>query len=284
MRATVLCIAALMLNLVPAWGAEILLLQSNRSPAYHEAVRGIQSVAKRNLETVVLSDYAEVDVERIVKEERPRVVVAVGDRALSSVKKLRETPVVAVLALSHSARRSSAENIGGVGMLAAPEQYLRLFGALGAKKIGVLYDPKHMGPYLKRAEQEARELGVSLVTEAVIDPRDMQAKLEKMKRNIDLVWMLPDSTIFTSVNIEGLMLFSVANKLPVATFSSHYLKNGAAAALDVDYYDLGSQAGELTLSLLNTPQRKVATVDPRRTLLQINENVLRKLGLDLPGK
>jgi putative tryptophan/tyrosine transport system substrate-binding protein len=283
MRALILCISALLLQLLPAWGAEILLLQANRSSGYQEAVRGFHSVAKRSVNTVVLSDYAEIDVERIVKEERPRIVVAVGDKALASVKRLRETPVVSVLSLSHC-RKKAADNVGGIAMLAAPELYLRLFVSMGVKKVGVLYDPDRLGPYVKRAEQDARELGVTLVAEPVNDPRDMQAKLDKMKRNIDLLWMLPESSIFTSVNIEAFMLFSVANKLPVATFSSHYLKNGAAAALDLDYYDVGLQAGELTLSLLNTPQRKVPTLDPRKSVLQINESVIRKLDLNSPEK
>jgi ABC-type uncharacterized transport system substrate-binding protein len=69
----------------------------------------------------------------------------------------------------------------------------------------------------------------------------------------------------------------------VVTFSSYYLKNGAAASVDIDYYDIGVQAGELTVSLLNSSGvRKVPTVDPRKTVLRLNESVLRKLGLQLP--
>lgn len=283
MRVLILCITAVILHLAPAWGADILILQSNRSPGYGEAVRGFDAATRKSGETYVLSDYAEIDVQRIVKEERPRLVVAVGDRALSSVRKLRDVPVVALLALSHSTRKSSG-NIGGIAMLAAPEEYLRLYNSMGIRKVGLLYDPAKTGAYLKRVEQEAKQMGVTLVAEPVTDPRDMQAKLEKIGRNVDLLWMLPDSTVFNTVNIEAFMLFSVANKLPVATFSSQYLKDGAAAALDLDYFDIGMQAGELTLSLLNGGQRSVPTLDPRKTLLQINENVIRKLDLAIPEK
>ena len=283
MRVLLLCIALTILNLAPAWAVEVLVLQSSRSSGYSEAMRGFQSSFKGGQRTVVLSDYAEIDVERIVKEERPRLVVAVGDRALTAVRKLRELPVVTMLALAHSGRKTSPDNVGGVAMLPAPDQYMRLLVSMGVRRFGVLYDPAKTGQYLKRIEQDCRHLGLQLVAEPVSDPRDIQAKLEKMKGSVEALWMLPDSTVFTTVNMEAFLLFSMTNRVPVVTFSSYYLKNGAAASLDIDYHDIGVQAGELTVSLLNSGGlRKVPTVDPRRTVLRINESVIRKLGLQLP--
>lgn len=283
MRVLFLCIALLLVNLTAARAAEVLVLQSNRSSGYSEALRGFNTAFKGGQRTVVLSDYAEIDVERIVREERPRLVVALGDRALSAAKKLREVPVVTMLALAHGSRKNHADNVGGVAMLPAPEQYMKLLISLGVKRFGVLYDPAKTGRYLKRIEQDARHLGLQLVAEPVGDPRDIQAKLEKMKGSVEALWMLPDSTVFTTVNLEAFILFSMTNRVPVVTFSSYYLKNGAAASLDIDYHDIGVQAGELTVSLLNGGGlRKVPTVDPRRTVLRINESVIRKLGLQLP--
>jgi len=283
MRVLMLCIALTLVNLVPAQAAEVLILQSNHSQCYTESLRGFHQGYKKAHHTLVLSDYAEVDLERIVREERPRLVVTLGDKALALGRRVREVPVLALLALSQNSRKPAPDNIGGIAMIAAPEEYLRLFSAMKLKRCGVLYDPAKMGRYLKRIEHESRQLGLSLVAEPVTDSRDIQAKLEKIKGSVDVLWMLPDSTVFTTVNMEAFMLFSMINKLPVVTFSSHYLKNGAAVSLDIDYYDMGLQAGEMALSMLNggTP-RKVPTVDPRKALVHINESVIRKLGLHTP--
>lgn len=280
MRVLILCIALTLLNVLPAWAAEVLILQSNHSKCYTQALRGFHAGARASHRTVVMSDFAEIDVVRLVKEERPRVVVAVGDRAFAAAKKLREVPVVSLLSLSLTFHKQAAENIGGITMVAAPEQYLKLFSSLGAKRFGVLYDPAKTGRYLKRVEQESKRLGFTLVAEPVTSSRDIQAKLEKMKGEIDLLWMLPDSTVFTTVNMEAFILFSITENLPLVTFSSQYLNKGAAASVEVDYHDIGLQAGEFTWSMLNNGSlRKVPYLDPRKTVIDTNEKVIRKLGL-----
>jgi len=267
-----------------AWGADVLILQSSRTPAYGEALRGFGAACKSSGHTLVLSDYAEVDVLRIVKEERPRLVLAVGDKALAATRKVREVPVLSMLSLSLNLNKRFPDNVGGVAMAVAPGEYIRLFGALGAKRVGVLYDPKKTGLYLKRAAQEARELGFVLVAEPVKEPRDLQSKLEKMKGEVDAFWMLPDSTVVTMVNVEALLLFSMSQNIPAVTFTGQYLKNGAAAALEIDPFDMGVQTGELAASLLKGGTRRVPVVDPRKTRMESNESVLRKLRLKINGQ
>jgi len=265
-----------------AWGAEVLILQSNRSPVYTEALRGFSDALKDADHTLVLTDYAEIDVQRIVREERPRLVLAVGDRALAACGKIREVPVLTMLSLSLNLKKQSPDNIGGIAMAIAPEQYLKLFNSLGAKRIGVLYDPEKTGHYMKRVVQNARQSGLNIMAEPVKDPRDLQAKLEKLKGNVDALWMLPDSTVVTTVNLEALILFSMTHNVPTVTFTSHYLKNGAAISLDIDPFDIGLQTGELALSLLKGgAPRKIPNLDPRKAHLHKNENVLRKLRLKM---
>ena len=281
--ALLILLALSLLQAPAARGAEVLILQSSRSPVYAEALRGFQAACKGAHQTLLLTDYTEIDVQRIVKEESPRLVVAVGDKALAACRKLRDVPVLAMLSLSLNLRRQSPENVGGVGMAIAPEQYLKLFDALGAKRIGVLYDPNKTGCYLKRALQDSRQLGLKLVAEPVGDPRELQAKLDRMRGHVDALWMLPDSTVVTTVNMEAFLLFSMTHNVPTVTFTSHYLKNGAAASLEIDHFDIGLQTGELALSLLKGgTARRVPTLDPRKIHLHKNESVLRKLGLKTP--
>ncbi|HEY5512469.1 MAG TPA: ABC transporter substrate binding protein [Geomonas sp.] len=278
MRILILCIAFTLSNLLPARAADVLILQSSRSHCYTEALRGFHAGCKGTDQTVVLSDFAEVDVDRMVKEERPRLVLAVGDRALEAARRIREVPVLALLALSLNFQKHAPDNIGGISMVAAPEQYLKLFSSMGVNKIGVLYDPAKTGRYLKRVEHLSKQRGLDLVTESVASPREIQAKLDKIKGRVDVLWMLPDTTVFTAVNMEAFILFSMDHNVPVVTFSSQYLKKGAAASLDVDYLDIGVQAAEMAVSMLNGGAlRKVPVVDPRKIILHTNDSVIRKL-------
>lgn len=283
MRVLLLCILlALFLPGAPAaWGADVLILQSARTPAYSDALRGFHAACKSSERTLLISDYAEVDVQRIVKEERPRLVLAVGDKALAAARKVREVPVLSMLSLSLNLNKQLPENVGGVAMALAPGEYLKLFGALGAKRVGVFYDPKRTGLYLQRATREARELGFILVAEPVREPRDLQSKLEKVRGDVDAVWILPDSTVVTTVNLEALFLFSMSHNLPAVSFTGQHLKSGAAAALNIDSFDMGVQTGEMAGSLLKGGTRRVPVVDPRKVQLESNESVLRKLRLKI---
>ena len=283
MRTLILMIALTLLSTLPARAAEVLILQTGRSTGYTDALRGFHTVSKKAERIIVLSDYAEVDVYRIVKEERPRLVVALGDRALAAARKLRQVPVVAVLSFSLPQHQHAADNVGGITMVAGPEHYLKVFSAMGARRIGVVYDPAKTGRYLKRFEHDSQQLGLNVVAEPVSNAREIQSKLEKLHGRVDALWMLPDSTVFTPVNKEAFILFSMAHNVPVVTFSRQHLQDGAAASLDIDYFDMGLQAGEIALSMLNgCSSRKVPTVDARKAHLHTNESLMRKLGIPFP--
>lgn len=277
MRALVLFIL-LALTAPSAALADILILQSSRSPVYSEALRGFRAACKTSQRTIVLSDYAEVDVVRLVKEDRPRLILAVGDKALAAARRLRGVPVVSMLALTLDLNRQPPENVGGISITAGPEAYLELFRELGAKRIAVPFDPDKTGHYVKRALQKAREQGLTLVAEPVAKPRDLQSKLEKMKGEVDALWMLPDSTVVTTVNVEALLLFSMSQNIPAVAFTSQYLKSGAAAALEVDPFETGVQTGELAAAVLEGGDgRRVPVLAPRKPRELSNDSVRRKL-------
>lgn len=282
MRALMIYIALSILSALPAFAADVLIVQSGRGSAYTEAVRGFQEIHRGSSQTVVLADYAEVDVVRLVKEEQPRLVLAIGDKALEASKKVRQVPVVALMALSQL-QRGPVGAVSGVTVVAEPERYLKLCKSMGARRVGVVYDPAKTGWYLQRAQLAARSVGVELVAREVRNPRDTAARLEQLKGAVDALWMLPDTTTVAAETLEAWFLFSVSQNVPVVTFSEQYLKHGATASLDVDRVDMGRQAGELAATLLHRDgARGPLAHAPRKAQLHTNGSVAQRLGLKLP--
>jgi ABC-type uncharacterized transport system substrate-binding protein len=283
MRVLGLYIALSMLSALPAWATDVLVVQANRSQALNEAVRGFKEVYAGSSKAIVLADYTEVDVVRLVKEERPRLVLAVGDAALAASRKVRQVPVVSLLALA-MLQKGPSGTVSGVGVVPAPERYLQLLKGLGAKRVGVIYDPNRTGWYHKRAQQAAHRLGLELVCREVHGPRETLARLEQFKGAVDALWLFPDSTAVTAETVEAYFLFSLGQRVPVVAFANHYLEKGAIAALDTDRVDMGRQAGELATMLLDgaTPA-EVGMVDARKALLRTNDSVARKLGIAVTG-
>lgn len=258
----------------PAAARDVLVVQSVRSALYDEAVKGFRSACPADGGTLVLADYADPELARVIREERPRLIVAVGDGALASLRGTHRAPVVSLMALGLPVRPAESGNVTGVALFAKPDHYLALFRRLRARRVGLVYDPAHTGWYVKLARAAARQYGVELVTREVGDPREAMAQLATLKEAVDALWVIPDTTAVTTQTLEAFFLFGQRQSLPVVSFSAAHLKLGALAAVEADRLELGRQAGEVARELLRgTPAAELPVAFPRRVSVRINEAV-----------
>lgn len=273
----ILALATLFPSLAQAY--DVLVLLSRRNPAYDEVLKGFRFEQKTSLRLLVLSDYAEIDIVRIVNEDHPRLVLAVGDAALTATRKVQSTPVVALMALGIHNRKSSQPNLTGIGMYAPPERYISMFKALKTRRVGVIYNPAKSGWYLRNARQAAEEAGIELVTREVSAPRDTIGKLTTLAGKVDAVWMLPDSTAVTHETAEAYFHFGQQQGIPVVSFAATYLGLGAAAVLEIDRVELGRQADALVAALLKGDSIPLAF--PNGMTVKTNSSILRRLDSSL---
>jgi ABC-type uncharacterized transport system substrate-binding protein len=283
LRTLLLSIPALLLAL-PAYAADLLIVQSQHRPAYDQAVRLIQHGCAKNSETLVMSDYAEFDLARIVREEQPRLVVAVGDQALKEARKLRRQPVVFIMALDVN-EKTLGDNVTGVTLNVSPDNYLKLFKKLQLQRIGVLYDPRRSGAYLARARQAAPSYGIEVVAIEVRSPREVPSALERLKQaGVGGIWMLPDSTAVSPENVDAYFLFAQKQNLPVISFARGYLAKGALAVLEVSRQAIGEQSCSLVNKVRKGSQAaELPVTDVSETTLFTNDNVASKLEIKLTG-
>jgi putative tryptophan/tyrosine transport system substrate-binding protein len=278
LRRITFLILALLLAAGPATAAEVLVVQSVRSPQYDEALVGFRDSCPGETRTLVLSDYADAELARVVREEHPRLVLAVGDGALAATRRIRSTPVLAVMALGITSQTARPGNLTGVDLLVKPEQYLALFKKIKVRRVGVVYDPARTERYLQTARSAAKQLGLELVTREVHDPRQTLAQLNSLQGKVDALWVLPDSTAVTRESLEAYFLFSQGQSVPVVSFSAAHLKLGALLVLEIDRGDLGRQAGEMARQILQGEEpRELSVASPRRFTLKVNDAVAKRL-------
>lgn len=258
-----------------ALASELLVVQSVRSSLYDEALKGFREVCPAKARTLILSDFADADLPRVVREERPRLILAVGDGALTALRKVHHTPVLSLMALGLG--KESGANLAGVGLAVQPEQYLAVAKRLRGKRVGLVYDPARSEWYVKLARQAATKQGIELVVREVHDPRQTMAQLDSLKGKVDVLWLLPDATAVTGATLEAYFLFSQAHSVPVLSFAATHLKLGALVALEVDRHELGRQTGEMALELLQGDTPDPALAGPRKVNLRANEAVAKRL-------
>lgn len=274
----IIALATLIPNLALAY--DVLVLQSRRDPAYDEVLKGFRFEQKSSLRMLVLADYAEVDVVRIVREDRPRLILALGDAALKEARKAQNTPVLAVMTLGVDTQSAKQSNLNGISMHADPESYMNLFRSMKTRRVGVIYNPARNGWYLKQARQAAQKAGIELIVLEISATTEVLAKLASLAGKVDALWMLPDMTAVTRDTTESYFRFGQENSVPVISFSGSYVGLGAAAALDLDRFALGRQADRLSNELPSDHKSGLRVVFPDKTVLKKNSNVLQRLRID----
>jgi putative ABC transport system substrate-binding protein len=264
-----------------AWGYDLLIVQSQRSPAYDEVLRGFRSVAHFSERIIVLTDYNEIDLVRVAREENPVAIVTLGDNALIAARKVRQTPVIAMMALSYRAGMRGHPAMTGVEVQSPPERYLQIFAAIKARRVGILGTAARSAAYIRQARKAAAGFGIDLVVREVKSAREVPGQLDSLAGLVDALWMLPDSVTASGGAADAHFLFSASHKVPVVTFSSAYLASGAALALEIDRFDIGQQGGDMASALMEGERiSEIVPEYPRRTTIKSNQSVLRRLGLN----
>ena len=269
-----------------AFAGDILVLQGMRVKPFDDALRGFRSVCKAESKTVVVADAEGTDLVRMVREERPQLILAIGADALQRVKKIREVPIIYLMVLNPEKITTGGKNIAGVDMNIPPEKYLGLMESLNLPKlkVGIFYDPAKTGAFVKRIQQSARSRGIEIMAKEVRHPQDVPELLTQMKGFCNLFWMIPDATVVTPETVEFLLLFSQRTGTPVVTFAGKYVDTGALASLDIDGFDLGKQGGEMANRVLDgTRVSELPNAEARKAVLRVNRKVAKKLGISLKG-
>ena len=277
----ILALATLLPSLAQAY--DVLVLQSRRDPYYDEVVKGFRTERNTSVRLLVLSDYSEVDVVRIVREDKPRMILAVGDSALKAARKVQSTPVLAVMTLGIPDFKSNQSNLSGISMFVSPERYIGVFRNMKTRRVGVVHNPAKSGWDMNQARQIARQSDIELVVREISTSRETLDKLSGLAGKVDALWMLPDTIAVTRETTEAYFRFGQQYSVPVISFSGTYIGLGAAVALEIDRYALGRQADGLAVAILSGQRSERQVIFPAKTELKKNNSVLQRLRVE-PGR
>ncbi len=255
----------------------IVLIKESDIKPYSRAIEGFRGFCGC---TVLEFNVEETDAIEQALKEHPAAVVTVGTNAFRKARGIRNLPLVYSMTIPADIAEPLPDNVSGVSMDIAPEEYLDAIRGLfpDAKRIGLLYNPENTGQFVRDAEIAARSRQLTLVAKSITDPRRMPALLDDLRKSIDVFLLLPDKTLIHPDALDYVMLVSFQNNLPVFSFSSRYLDRGAAAALTVSPFSMGAQTGILVRQLMNGTKGPLRHYS-RNAKLVVNKTVCTKLGV-----
>jgi putative tryptophan/tyrosine transport system substrate-binding protein len=275
-----------------AWGGECVLLQSSALKPYEEARQGFErawqadhpssgpkSIAGGNLTQILLSEQPEQEIFTLNKRlQAARLVVVIGDPALNAAKGLTTTPVIYLLAPSAG---GLPHNFTGIDLRILPSQQIEAITRLLPKLrcLGALYNPTQTGQWVQEALTSPAGTDQTLLFRKIATTGEVPAALAGLRDKIDAYWLLPDDLVTNPQALAHLQEFSIANRVPILSFSDKYLKAGAAAAITFDIKDMGEQGAAMAARIFSgIPVGQIPAESPRRAKVIANTAVLHKMG------
>jgi len=273
-----------------ASATDIIVLKSSDIAAYNQAITGFKATLPSG---IVLSEYdLQGDLEkgrklaRKIRASDPALVFAVGLKAAKAAQlEIVDIPVVYAMVLDPAKYGFNTPNMTGILMEVPMERQLAVIRALLRRltRDGTLYDPSKTASLIEEAKRLLKPQGSEFVPIPIDSERDVPGALRSLLPSIDALWLVPDSSVLTDESLRFILNTALEEHVPVIGFSREFARSGALLCLSVNYNDIGRQAGQLTLRILDGHISLPAKpLPPDRIELSLNRKTAKFLDIDIP--
>lgn len=267
--------------------AEIAILKSSELPYYEQAVLGFKAnmpatttVKEYNLNGQLTRGR---EIGKSLRASPPDLILAVGLKAALAAKlEIFDQPVVFCLVLTPDAHGLPASNMTGIAVRTSPEAQLTALRSVipHGRRIGVVYDEELNGNFIRDAHRAAKQQGLELVAVAIRGQGDIPQAIREMLPRIDALWLIQDQTVISEAAIPFYLESTLDAKVPLFTFSSTLVQQGALGALVVDAWAVGQQAARIAQARLKEPTTATNSMQaPEHPQLAVNLSAADYLGM-----
>ena len=154
---------------------------------------------------------------------------------------------------------------------------------LGAKKVGTVYNTGEQNSVAQVDQVRAllEEAGIELVEAAVSTSAEVKQATESLIGKVDSLYIITDNTVVSA--LESVIDVANANELPLMVGELDSVARGGLGAYGFEYYDIGFEAGQMAVKILNgeaTPS-EIPSAYPANLKLLINKGTVEGLGLEI---
>lgn len=271
----------LLLGASNALAATVGILTSGGEAFYGEAVAGLRDTLPEDVRTVTRT----VARDGLADDTDIEYVVSVGTEALRrALREHRRVPVLALL-VPRRAFESLTADVGGRGASVAAlyldqplERQIRVARALfpSLERFGVVLAETS-------APADFASAGAPLNGLEVEYRRSAEPPLRAVTRlgdRVDAIIGVPDSRLYNSRSIHGILLASYRANVPLIGYSRSVVRAGGLASAWLSPRAHGSEAGRILAPYLNGDRDAWPESGySRRFRIAVNERVARSLGL-----
>lgn len=269
-------------------GKKVVIITHRETNLYKQTRESITTTLEKGPEKVLLKtiEYSGEDTIDAVKREDPDLIITLGTAMTKTISTaFPDVPVVFSAVLKPVKEGLDAPNVTGSLLNIPIKVQFELLQQVvpNLKTIGVLYNPDLNEDTIKEARTIAAKMKLDLNSRAVRDYREFSTLLTDWLTTIDAFWFIADDVICQVATIKHLMLQTLTMRKPAMGISAAFVQSGALCALSCDYADVGIQAGEIAIRVLQGESpTSIPPTEARKTLLYLNLTSAKSLGIVLP--
>lgn len=206
-------------------------------------------------------------------------VFAIGPEAAAAAADLKAGVVYALVS---SPERLGLDPRNAVPTFVPAQRQARFLRAAlpSARKVGIIYDPAISRALAGEYEEAAGAYGLGVVREEVGSRRDVAAAVRSLLERVDVLWLIPDSTVVSPETFRFMMQISLETRVPVVGFSEGMTRGGALLSVEGGFEDMGRRAASAVRRVL---AGRPAAPEPPEGSLFINSKSAEILGVAIPA-
>ncbi len=271
----------------------VIIIRGQKITAYNKVIAGFeQGCNEKNIFIEKIYDL-KGDIEEGKKviqsiksnEQKPGLVFAVGiHAAVLSKAQFANIPIIFCMVINHERFNLQGSNITCISTEVSVEnQFAYLKELLGTvRNLGVIYDPLKNRNIISKAILVAKEFKFNLIKAEVTSNKEVTSALKKIANEIDVLWIIPDSTVITISSLSVILETALKHRLPTFCYSGIIVKEGAMASISPDYTDIGIRAAWMAQTLLNSPTvTSLGIKQPDKLKSYLNIQTANKIGIDI---
>lgn len=271
-------------------------------PALDNVKRGVEDELKANgyIEGVNLklqyqsAQGSSANAAQIAKQfaaSKPDVIVAIATPSAQALAATTKTipivftavtdPVAAKLTPSWDASKT---NVTGVSDALSLQTQIDIMLKIkpDLKTIGYVYSPGEINStiVLRDLQQALAKYDIKIIAAPAQRTADIPTAARSLKGKVDLIYTTTDNNVVSAY--ESLVKVANESKIPLVASDPDSAGRGAIAALGMSYYDLGRQAGQIVIRILNG--ENVGDIPPQVgniTQLVVNTKAAERQGVVL---
>lgn len=212
------------------------------------------------------------------------VVVAISTPSAQSVlaANSNQHPIVFASVTDPAAANLLESHVTGTTESPPIEELIALIKELHpeAKSIGIIYNPGETNS-VRSVEKIKSSIGLNVIEAPVSNSMEIAQATNAIIEQVDIIILPSDNTVWSG--LEKLTSIAKAHQIPVYTNDPDSIYKGVTIALGYAQYDVGYDAGQKVIKILNGEQPSNIPVSiPNKKSLYINQESCDAALLNLP--